>query len=336
MLAIDTSAERLAKVRDGAADLLESDRARLEAALRDDGFALVADPSYASWARAVIICVPTPVTAQLVPDLRAVAVACEAAVHQAVPGQVIILTSTSYVGCTEDLLAAPLAARGLRAGQDVFVAFSPERIDPGNDRYTHEVVPRVVGGATPQCTAAAAKVLAHCTRNVHEVSSTGAAELTKLFENTFRAVNIALANEMAEVGRTLGLDIMEVIKAAATKPYGFMPFFPGPGPHGHCIPCDPHYLLWQLREKRLQTPVVTEAMAAIAGRPRRVVDRVREVLSDSRPGPGRGARARAGRHVQAGRGGRARVARSGDHDQPAGERRHGRLPRPARPGVTSR
>jgi nucleotide sugar dehydrogenase len=163
----------------------------------------------------------------------------------------------------------------------VFVAFSPERIDPGNDRYTHEVVPRVVGGATPQCTAAAAKVLAHCTRNVHEVSSTGAAELTKLFENTFRAVNIALANEMAEVGRTLGLDIMEVIKAAATKPYGFMPFFPGPGAGGHCIPCDPHYLLWQLREKRLQTPVVTEAMAAIAGRPRRVVDRVREVLSDA-------------------------------------------------------
>jgi UDP-N-acetyl-D-glucosamine dehydrogenase len=281
VLAIDASAERLAKVRNGAVDLLDSDHTRLETALRDDGFALVTDPSYASWARAVIICVPTPVTAQLVPDLRALAAACDAAVRHAVPGQVIILTSTSYVGCTEDLLAAPLAARGLRAGQDVFVAFSPERIDPGNDRYTHEVVPRVVGGTTPQCTAAAAKVLAHCTRNVHEVSSTGAAELTKLFENTFRAVNIALANEMAEVGRTLGLDIMEVIKAATTKPYGFMPFFPGPGAGGHCIPCDPHYLLWQLREQRLQTPVVTEAMAAIAGRPRRVVERVREVLSDA-------------------------------------------------------
>lgn len=281
VLAIDASTERLARVRDGAVDLLESDRTRLEAALRDDGFTLVTDPSYASWARAVIICVPTPVTAHLVPDLRALAAACDAAVRHAVAGQVIILTSTSYVGCTEDLLAAPLAARGLRPGQDVFVAFSPERIDPGNDRYTHEVVPRVVGGTTPQCTAAAAKVLTHCTRNVHEVSSTGAAELTKLFENTFRAVNIALANEMAEVGRTLGLDIMEVIKAAATKPYGFMPFFPGPGAGGHCIPCDPHYLLWQLREERLQTPVVTEAMAAIAGRPRRVVERVREVLSDA-------------------------------------------------------
>jgi nucleotide sugar dehydrogenase len=281
VLAIDASAERITKVRDGAVDLLESDRVRLEAALSDNTFALVTDPSYASLARAVIICVPTPVTAHLVPDLRALEAACGAAVRHAVPGQVIILTSTSYVGCTEDLIAGPLAARGLLAGLDVFVAFSPERIDPGNDRYAHELVPRVVGGTTSQCTAAAAKVLAHCTRNLHEVSSTGAAELTKLFENTFRAVNIALANEMAEVGRVLSLDIMEVIKAAATKPYGFMPFFPGPGAGGHCIPCDPHYLLWQLRETRLQTPVVAEAMSAIAGRPRRVVERIREVLSDS-------------------------------------------------------
>jgi nucleotide sugar dehydrogenase len=281
VLAIDASAARIAKVRDGTVDLLESDHARLEAALSDDAFALVTDPSYASWARAVIICVPTPVTPHLVPDLDALKAACGAAVCHAVPGQVIILTSTSYVGCTEDLLAAPLATRGLGAGQDVFVAFSPERIDPGNDRYAHELVPRVVGGTTPQCTAAAAKVLAHCTSSLHEVSSTGAAELTKLFENTFRAVNIALANEMAEVSRVLSLDVMEVIKAAATKPYGFMPFFPGPGAGGHCIPCDPHYLLWQLREARLQTPVVTEAMSAIAGRPRRVVERIREVLSDA-------------------------------------------------------
>jgi UDP-N-acetyl-D-glucosamine dehydrogenase len=281
VLAIDVSADRLAKIRDGAVDLLESDHARLTAALGGDAFALVTDPSCTSWARAVIICVPTPVTAHLVPDLRALEAACGDAVRHAVPGQVIILTSTSYVGCTEDLLARPLAARGLRAGQDVSIAFSPERIDPGNDRYAHELVPRVVGGVTPQCTSSAAKVLAHCTSNLHQVSSTGAAELTKLFENTFRAVNIALANEMAEVGRALRLDIMEVIEAAATKPYGFMPFFPGPGAGGHCIPCDPHYLLWQLREARLPTPVVEEAMSAIAGRPRRVVERVREVLSDA-------------------------------------------------------
>ena len=172
-------------------------------------------------------------------------------------------------------------------GHDILVAFSPERIDPGNDRYAHELVPRVVGGSTPQCTAAAAKVLAHCTSNLHEVSSTGAAELTKLFENTFRAVNIALANEMAEVGRVLSLDIMEVIKAAATKPYGFMPFFPGPGAGGHCIPCDPHYLLWRLAQGRIELPVVESAMRGIAARPAQVVARCRHLLGDSgRPSPG--------------------------------------------------
>ncbi|MEV0399988.1 nucleotide sugar dehydrogenase [Actinoallomurus sp. NPDC050550] len=281
VLAIDSSAGRLARIRERQVDLLDSDHRRLEAALADDAFALVTDPSYASWARAVVICVPTPVTPHLTPDLSAVEGACAAAVLHAVPGQVVILTSTSYVGCTDDLLAGPLGRRGLQVGRDVFVAFSPERIDPGNDRYAHEVVPRVVGGTTPQCTAEAVKVLAHCTGNLHEVSSSGAAEMTKLFENTFRAVNIALANEIAEISRTLGLDVMEVITAAATKPYGFMPFFPGPGAGGHCIPCDPHYLLWQLRKSRLPTPLVTEAMSAIAGRPRRVIERVREVLSEA-------------------------------------------------------
>jgi UDP-N-acetyl-D-glucosamine dehydrogenase len=281
VLAIDASPERLDRIRSRRVDLLPSDHTRLETALGDDAFALVTDPSYASWARAVVICVPTPVTAHLTPDLSALDRACAAAVLHAVPGQVVILTSTSYVGCTEDLLAGPLRRRGLQVGRDVFVAFSPERIDPGNDRYAHEVVPRVVGGATPQCTAEAVKVLAHCTGNLHEVSSAGAAEMTKLFENTFRAVNIALANEVAEISRTLDLDVMEVITAAATKPYGFMPFFPGPGAGGHCIPCDPHYLLWQLRKTRLPTPVVTQAMSAIAERPRRVVDRVREVLSEA-------------------------------------------------------
>lgn len=289
VLGIDSGPDRLARIRSDRVDLLESDHRRLEAALADEAFALVADPSYASWARAVIICVPTPVTPHLTPDLAALDRACATAVRHAVPGQVVILTSTSYVGCTDDLLAEPLARRGLRAGRDVFVAFSPERIDPGNDRYAHELVPRVVGGASPECTAAAVKVLAHCTRRLHEVSSTGAAEMTKLFENTFRAVNIALANELAEVSRALGLDVMEVIDAAATKPYGFMPFLPGPGAGGHCIPCDPHYLLWQLREARVPAPVVTEAMAAIAGRPRRVVERAREVLSDAGIGM-RGAR----------------------------------------------
>jgi nucleotide sugar dehydrogenase len=161
------------------------------------------------------------------------------------------------------------------------VAFSPERIDPGNDRHSHEAVARVVGGATSSCTDKAAAALAGYAHNVHRVSSTGAAEMTKLLENTFSAVNIALANELAEVTGVLDLDVMEVINAASTKPYGFMPFYPGPGVGGHCIPCDPHYLLWQLRKQRVSAPVIEQAMSHIAGRPRRVVERCGEVLAAS-------------------------------------------------------
>jgi UDP-N-acetyl-D-glucosamine dehydrogenase len=280
VLGIDVSADRLEEVRSGQADLLDSDRERLGSALRDDRLRLSAEPSDAAHAAAVIVCVPTPVTRHLVPDLRALTRACESVVACARPEQVIILTSTSYVGSTRDLLVEPLAARGLRPGHDIFVAFSPERIDPGNDRYAHEDVPRVVGGVTSRCSAEARKVLGRYAGNLHEVSSAGTAEMTKLLENTFRAVNIALINELADASRLLGLDVLEVVEAAATKPYGYMPFLPGPGAGGHCIPCDPHYLLWQLRKERLQTPLVTAAMAAIADRPGQVVERARQVLSD--------------------------------------------------------
>jgi UDP-N-acetyl-D-glucosamine dehydrogenase len=198
-----------------------------------------------------------------------------------VPGQVLLLTSTTYVGTTRDMLVGPLNARGLTAGRDVFVAFTPERIDPGNDRHAQEDVPRVVGGVTPECAERAAAVLGSYARNVHIVPSPDAAEMTKLVENTFRAVNIALANEFAEICQVMGMDVIDVIDAAATKPYGFMPFFPGPGVGGHCIPCDPQYLLWQLRRERLSSPVIEQAMAAIAGRPHRVVSRIREVLSNA-------------------------------------------------------
>ena len=177
------------------------------------------------------------------------------------------------------MILGPLADRGLVAGVDLFVAFSPERINPGSDGFAHEDVPRVVGGATPACAEAAVAVLGAYVKLVHPVGSMEAAEMTKLTENIFRAVNIALANELSDVCRVLGLDVVDVIDAAATKPYGFMPFYPGPGVGGHCIPCDPHYLLWQLHKERLGAPIIEQAMTAIAARPRRVVDRVRQVLS---------------------------------------------------------
>jgi UDP-N-acetyl-D-glucosamine dehydrogenase len=275
---IDLSGERLAAIRTEQVDLLQSDRERLSLALEDDALTLSADPAALARAASVIVCVPTPVDAHLVPDLSILRGACESVVTHAVAGQLLMLTSTTYVGSTYDMLVTPLAERGLLAGQDVFVAFSPERIDPGNDRHAHEDVPRVVGGVTPACTARAEQALSGYARDLHRVSSPEVAEMTKLLENTFRAVNIAMINEFAEASRILRLDVMEVIQAAATKPYGFMPFTPGPGVGGHCIPCDPHYLLWQLRKQRLATPLIDQAMQNIAARPHRVVERAREVL----------------------------------------------------------
>ncbi|MWA00739.1 nucleotide sugar dehydrogenase [Actinomadura sp. LD22] len=278
VLGVDRDPGRLEAIRAGRVDLLDSDHQRLREAR--DGLTVTADPADAARADALIICVPTPVNRHLVPDLGALTEACATAAAHARDGQTIVLTSTSYVGSTRDLLVRPLAARGLRVGTDVFVAFSPERIDPGNDRHPHEEVPRVVGGVTPRCAVRAMALLGRYAGDLHRVSSAEAAEMTKLLENTFRAVNIALVNEFADASRLLELDVMEVIEAAATKPYGFMPFFPGPGAGGHCIPCDPHYLLWQLKRDRLHTPLVSAAMNAIAMRPGQVVERARQVLSD--------------------------------------------------------
>ena len=281
VLCFDISAARIEAIGDEQVDLLGSDRDRLRGALSADNFVLTDNPRRLSEARCVIIAVPTPVDRHMLPDLSILRAACASVVDKAVHGQSIILTSTTYIGSTKDLLVTPLQERGFTVGRDVFVAFSPERIDPANDTHAHEDVPRVVGGVTPRCTNEAAEILGAYALNLHHVSSPEAAETTKLFENTFRAVNIALANEFAEVSKSFDIDVLEVVQAAATKPYGFMPFFPGPGVGGHCIPCDPHYLLWQLRAKRLPTPIIENAMTAIAGRPLRVVDRVCEALSST-------------------------------------------------------
>ncbi|MCU1406201.1 MAG: UDP-glucose 6-dehydrogenase [Glaciihabitans sp.] len=289
VLALDVSPQRLAVIRSQEADLLETDHVRLRGALEDPRFHLTTDPSLLSSAAAVIVCVPTPVDEHLIPDLRILRSACEMVVDRAVPGQLAMLTSTSYVGCTTDLLVKPLIARGFEMGVDMFVAFSAERINPGVDDVAHDDVPRVVGGATPVCEQAAVDLISKYAASVYRVASLATAEMTKLLENTFRAVNIALANEFADICRALEIPVTDVISAASTKPYGFMPFLPGPGVGGHCIPCDPHYLLWQLRKEHVQAPMITQAMTEIAARPTRVVDRVRELLANSGIGLG-GAR----------------------------------------------
>ncbi|MGA1838876.1 nucleotide sugar dehydrogenase [Herbiconiux sp. 11R-BC] len=284
VLALDTSERRLAVIRSHEADLLEIDHARLLRALDHPGFVLSTDPGELRKAAAVIVCVPTPVDEHLIPDLSILRAACAMVVDHAVAGQVLMLTSTSYVGCTDDLLVKPLMERGYTVGTDVFVAFSAERIDPGNAAFDHDEVPRVVGGATAQCEEEASKLLLRYVTKVHRVRSLAAAEMTKLLENTFRAVNIALANEFADICKALDLNIADVVDAASTKPYGYMPFLPGPGVGGHCIPCDPHYLLWQLRKQRVAAPMITQAMVEIAARPNRVVDRAQEVLSGAGSG----------------------------------------------------
>lgn len=279
IIGVDTSTERRKNVLSGEVDLLPHQLSRMAEAVQAPDFRLTGDPAAVGPADTVVICVPTPVDRHQVPDLRMLSAACASVVRHARAGQLIVLTSTSYVGTTRDLLIGPLEERGLIVGTDVFVAFAPERIDPGDPSHGQERTPRVVGGADPISTERAAVFLSATAPSVHRLGTPEEAEMTKLWENTFRAVNIALANELSDSCGVLGLDPRSVIEAAATKPFGFMPFYPGPGVGGHCIPCDPHYLLWQLRSSRTDSPVVGAAMQAIARRPAAVVSQVIDRLA---------------------------------------------------------
>jgi nucleotide sugar dehydrogenase len=280
VVGVDISERRLEAIRTGAVDLLERDRPRLTQAMDSGLLSLTTDSAALTAADAVIIAVPTPVDRELNPDLRAVRSACAAAVENARAGQTLILTSTTYVGTTRDLLVQPLRQRGFEVGRDVHVAFAPERINPGDALWEQAAVPRVLGGVTPACTDAAARVLAPTASKLHRVSSVEAAELTKLHENTFRAVNLAFANEMAAAAGFYGVDPIEVVEAASTKPYGYLAHYPGPGVGGHCIPVDPYYLLAPLRAAGVTTPVVENAMAGVAGRPAQVAGRALELTAE--------------------------------------------------------
>ena len=279
VIGLDLSESRLGKIRVGDVDLVPDDMARLEEALANPHVVLTSDARAIAAADAALICVPTPVDDEHRPDLEPLRGACASVVESARAGQVLVLTSTSHVGATRELLVEPLRERGLVAGENVHVAFSPERIDPGSVEHAQHTVPRILGGATRACTHAALAVLREITTRVVVVSSPEAAELAKLYENTFRAVNIALANELADIARAHDLDAIEILDAAATKPYGFMRFHPGPGVGGHCIPCDPHYLLEPLQSLGAQAPIVRESMRALHARPSRVVDRAAAVLA---------------------------------------------------------
>lgn len=280
VVGIDISQDRLDAIRASQVDLLDAQLAELAVAVRSADFLLTTDAAAMEGADAVVLCVPTPIDEHRLPELGPVQAACADVVKHAQPGQVIILTSTSFVGTTRQLLIDPIRERGFTVGTDICVAFSPERIDPGVDNHRQRETPRLIGADTERCVNRAAGVVGRLTDQVFAVSSPEVAELAKLYENLFRAVNLALANEIADICRPLELDPIEVTAAAATKPYGFLACFPGPGVGGHCIPCDPHYLLWQLRQVPMPAPLIELAMTAIARRPQRVVSRAAEVLSE--------------------------------------------------------
>ena len=227
------------------------------------------------------ICVPTPLDKSRDPDISAMLQVIEEIRKTAHMGELLLLTSTTYPGTTVELVQPAVEAAGLTVGRDIFVAFAPERIDPGNPKFHIANTPRVVGGVTPRCTELASELLNAFVDRVVPVSSPTAAEMTKLLENTFRSVNIALANEVAIMCHHLGIDVWEVIEAAATKPYGFMPFLPGPGLGGHCIPVDPSYLSWKLRRLNYNARFIALADDINRHMPDFVVARAIDILNES-------------------------------------------------------
>jgi UDP-N-acetyl-D-glucosamine dehydrogenase len=254
---VDIAADVVAAVNRGESHIEDVSSDDLRALVRDGRVSATLDYDVLRDVDAILIALPTPISPQREPDLSIVAEATARVAERLRRGQLVVLESTTYPGTTRELIAPTLErGSGLKAGVDFNVAFSPERVDPGRQDHTTKTTPKVVGGLTPACTARAAAVYRSAVDSVVEVSSPEAAELTKLLENIFRSVNIALVNELAQLCDRMGIDIWEVVDAAATKPFGFMRFLPGPGLGGHCIPIDPFYLTWKAREYDFYTEFI--------------------------------------------------------------------------------
>ncbi|MEK7326012.1 MAG: nucleotide sugar dehydrogenase [Chloroflexota bacterium] len=243
---------------------------------------LIATTDYAALcdADSVSICVPTPLRKTRDPDMSYVIASADEVARHAHPGLLIILESTTYPGTTDEILLPRLKQRGFNVGVDVFLTFSPERIDPGNKKYGVRNTPKVVGGYTPDCTDAVHALYSTAINSVVKVNGTQAAEMVKLLENTFRAVNIGLANEVAIMCDKLGVNVWDVIEAAKTKPFGFMPFYPGPGLGGHCIPIDPLYLSWRMKSFNYNARFIELADEINMNMPRHVVGKVSDALNE--------------------------------------------------------
>ncbi|QQR69373.1 MAG: nucleotide sugar dehydrogenase [Alphaproteobacteria bacterium] len=279
VIGFDIDADKIAKLTRGESYIGHiSDESVAKA--RASGFEPSCDFARAAEADALIMCVPTPLDKQREPDLSFVLNTTEQLVPWLRSGQIVALESTTYPGTTEEEIRPRVESRGLRVGTDIFLVFSPEREDPGNPHFCTRTIPKVCGGSTPACLEAGIALYRQVIDKVVPVSSTRAAELTKLLENIHRAVNIGLVNEMKIIADRMGIDIHEVIRAAATKPFGFVAYYPGPGWGGHCIPIDPFYLTWKAREYGLHTRFIELAGEVNCAMPEWVMHKVADALND--------------------------------------------------------
>ena len=275
---VDLDSHRVDALNRGQSPFPDIAASRIVDLVKAGTFRATCNHGVVAGADAVIIDVPTPLSKTREPDVSIVMRALDQVTEFLRPGQLVVIESTTYPGFTREVAAPRLEAGGLRIGRDVFLAFSPERIDPGNPTFGAVNTPKIVGGMTAACAEVAAALYRRVTDQVHVVTNTDTAEMVKLHENTFRAVNIALANEVALMSRRLGVDPWEVIDAAATKPFGFMPFYPGPGLGGHCIPVDPVYLSWKMRTLNFAVRFIELAEAINSSMPEVVVRRLQDAL----------------------------------------------------------
>ncbi len=278
VIGIDVNSERVSQLNAGQSYINDVSSKDLEPLVSEGKIKASTDLHLLQQADVIIICVPTPLTKNRDPDISYIRQAAESIAANMRPGQLITLESTTYPGTTEEVLLPILSQSGLQVGQDFFIAHSPERVDPGNARYTTHNTNKVVGGYTPNCQEVAAAFYRKSILDIISVSSPGCAEMVKVFENTFRAVNIALVNELALLCDKMGLNVWEVVEAASTKPFGMLTFWPGPGVGGHCIPIDPFYLTWKAREYNFHTRFIELAGEINSYMPQFVREKVMRAL----------------------------------------------------------
>ena len=280
VLGFDVDPAKVRKLQAGESYIRHIPAKRLRVLIKEKRFEPTTDFQRLAEADCIIICVPTPLTPKKDPDLQYIENTTDAISRTLRKGQLVCLESTTYPGTTEEILLERFRATGLEAGSDYFLIFSPEREDPGNPKYSTRTIPKVVGGITPDCLEVGTTLYGQVIDRVVPVSSTRAAELVKLLENIYRCVNIALVNELKLLGDRMDIDVWEVIDAASTKPFGFTPFYPGPGLGGHCIPIDPFYLSWKAKEYDFSTRFIQLAGEVNTAIPHYVVERIGKALND--------------------------------------------------------